>query len=80
MNKITVTPDQWSNPFGKWMHEMKLENPIFFEFLFPERIKKIHVVDQSKTYHLVATPNGKRFIAQDKLANAEALGLSGRRA
>ena len=73
---INETPVEWGNPFGKWDRELHLAHPEFFRLLNPERIKRIHVVDKSKTYHLVATPNGKRFIAQDKLANAEALGLS----
>ena len=76
---MNEAPDNWTNPFGKWMTELKLENPEFFQFMFPERIKQIHVTDESKTYHLVLTPEGKRFIAQDKLCNAEALGLSVRR-
>lgn len=73
---ITNTPDKWSSPFDRWYRELKADNPEFFAFM---TTKKIHVTDQSKTYHLVATPNGRRFIAQDKLANAEALGLSVRK-
>jgi hypothetical protein len=88
---MNEAPDNWTNPFGKWMDELKADNPEFFQFMNNEPVKErviiseinvprvtkdIHVVDQRKTYHLVLTPEGKRFIAQDKLMNAEALGLS----
>jgi len=91
---MNEAPDNWTNPFGAWMRELKAEMPEFFQFMtnepvkerriiseinIPRVTKQIHVVDQRKTYHLVLTPEGKRFIAQDKLMNAEALGLSVRR-
>lgn len=40
-------------------------------------IKRIEVVDQSKTYILCYNQDGKKvFIEESKLKNAEALGLS----
>lgn len=73
---INNQPDKWSSPFNRWYIELKADNPEFFAFM---TTKKITVVDKSKTYHLVATPEGRRFIESSKLANAEALGLSVRR-
>ena len=81
MNKITNTPDNWRNPFGKWYDKMTKEYPEFFSDINVPRVtKKIHVVDVDDTYILSIAPDGKRFIKEDKLKNAEALGLSVRRA